>query len=43
MTDSVEDFVNLTKIQSSGQVLKLVDADAATLIEIQTLLKRKGL
>lgn len=43
MADSVEDFVNLTKIQSSGQVLKLVDADAATIIEIQTLLKRKGL
>ena len=39
----LEDFVNLTKIKSSGQVIKLVEADAATITEIQTLLKRKSL
>jgi hypothetical protein len=43
MLEALEDFVNLTKIQSSGQVIKLVEADAVTITEIQTLLKRKSL
>ncbi|BAZ86828.1 D-Ala-D-Ala carboxypeptidase family metallohydrolase [Dolichospermum compactum] len=43
MPEALEDFVNLTKIQSSNQVIKLTEADADTITEIQTLLKRKGL
>jgi len=43
MPEALPDFPNLTKIQSSNQVLKLAEADADTLKEIQTLLKRKDL
>jgi hypothetical protein len=43
MADALEDFVNLQQIESSGQIVKLAEADAETLKEVQTLLKRKGL
>ncbi len=43
MSEINDEFVNLTKVQASNQVIKITEIDSELLKEIQTLLKTKQL
>ncbi|YAF94194.1 MAG: D-Ala-D-Ala carboxypeptidase family metallohydrolase [Nodularia sp. CChRGM 3473] len=43
MEDSTGEFLNLAKIQSSNSTIKITEADAETIAEIQTLLNKTSL